>query len=234
MNNGNIRKEMKYIINKEISKNLIEEINNYVKPSDFFFQRIHNVYYDNDYYGVISRSKNSSEFKEKLRIRTYEMPSGFVKDAYVELKKKFKGITYKRRIKLKLNIVEEMFEKNDLFPVMPDGQIKQEVVYFQQKTKCFPKVYISYNRHAYVCSDGSDMRITFDSDIFTREKNLSLKTNEEDILFGHEELVIMEVKVNGSMPIWFTNVLNKYSICPTSYSKYAKIIASDILELDID
>lgn len=232
MNNGNIRKEMKYIIDKEMFDELIVDLSEYLVPSDFFKQRIHNIYYDNDHNGIIMKSKESKNFKEKLRIRTYEHDGVMVNDAYIELKKKYNGITYKRRIKTTNVAVKQMFDDDLLLPIVDDSQIKSEVLHFINKNQCRPKLYLSYYRTAYVCKDESDMRITFDSNILTRRKNLSLGTNDDDILYADNKFVIMEVKVNGSFPLWFVDALNNHGLCPTSYSKYATILASGILSVE--
>ncbi len=234
MNNGNVRSEMKYIIDKEIFNKILNDILPNVKPSEFFEQRIHNVYYDNDHDGVIRKSRDQRDYKEKMRVRAYEASDGFYKNAFMELKKKYKGITYKRRLKVPLDTINQMFKEKKLFPDIEESQATKEMKFFIQKHDCFPKVYISYNRKTYVTTGEEDMRITFDSEIFTRAVNLQLNSNSEDVIHENKDLVIMELKINGSMALWFANILKKYNVCPCPYSKYGKIVLSGVLAIEYD
>lgn len=83
-----------------------------------------------------------------------------------------------------------------------------------------PKVFIGYSRKAFFGMDDNDFRLTFDSKIITRRGNLSLETDcfGEDIL--QENQYLMEVKILGAMPIWFTNILSELEIYNTHFSKY--------------
>ena len=68
--------------------------------------------------------------------------------------------------------------------------------------------------------DDRDFRLTFDSKIITRRDNLSLESGcfGQDIL--QESQYLMEVKILGAMPTWFTNILSELEIYNTHFSKY--------------
>lgn len=59
--------------------------------------KICNIYYDTDDWRLIRASIEKPVYKEKLRVRSYGVPDegGSV---FVELKKKYDGVVYKRRI----------------------------------------------------------------------------------------------------------------------------------------
>ena len=60
---------------------------------------IRNLYFDTDHYRLIRHSIDKPTYKEKLRIRSYESAS-FDSIVFVELKKKYDHVVYKRRIPL--------------------------------------------------------------------------------------------------------------------------------------
>ena len=62
--------------------------------------RIYSIYYDTANHDVIRQNSSKPVYKEKLRIRSYDVPSGD-SPVFVELKKKLLGTVYKRRISLK-------------------------------------------------------------------------------------------------------------------------------------
>lgn len=66
---------------------------------------ITSLYFDTDHYDLIRTSLEKPGFKEKLRLRCYGQPAR-EDDVYLELKKKFDGVVYKRRISLPLRGAE--------------------------------------------------------------------------------------------------------------------------------
>ena len=68
-------------------------------PDEHGESTICNIYYDTADYRLIRASLEKPAYKEKLRLRSYGVtePGG---EVFLELKKKYKGIVYKRRITL--------------------------------------------------------------------------------------------------------------------------------------
>lgn len=56
-----------------------------------------NIYYDTGDWRLIRKSLEKPVYKEKLRVRSYGVPTGDDK-VFVELKKKYDGVVYKRRV----------------------------------------------------------------------------------------------------------------------------------------
>ena len=76
---------------------------------------IRNIYFDTDTYRLIRRSLEKPAYKEKLRIRSYQTasPDDLV---FVELKKKYKSVVYKRRLTLPEIQARDSFENGSLLP----------------------------------------------------------------------------------------------------------------------
>lgn len=161
---------------------------------------------------------DSKVYKEKLRIRSYGAVNHNEK-VFLEIKKKYKGIVYKRRISL-LYAEADGYIYNDLKP--KTSQIFKEIDYsmnFYNHPK--PRMLVMYERLAYYLKEFPEVRITFDTNLRYRgnDLNLSLPTNGIPIL--DENTVIMEIKTNGAMPIFLSKTLEQCGIYPTSFSKYA-------------
>ena len=179
---------------------------------------IRNIYYDTDDYRLIRTSLDKPEYKEKLRVRSYSRITQD-DDVFVELKKKYKSVVYKRRIALQEKEVTGWLIDNGRRP--SESQIAEEIDYFKNYYKGIkPKVFLSYEREAYYPLDGTDIRITLDSNIIARDYDLSLLKGVYGDNIIDRDLTILEVKVPGAMPLPLIRFLNDNNIRKTSFSKY--------------
>lgn len=90
---------------KEQHEALLDRIAPYMTRDQYGLHTICNLYFDTDNFDLVSRSIEKPVYKEKLRIRSYGIPD---KDSqvFIELKKKYEGIVYKRRIETTLSKAE--------------------------------------------------------------------------------------------------------------------------------
>lgn len=220
------RYEKKYLLTKEQYNNLIPRLLEYMNPDEHCKSgknySIYNIYYDTENNDVIRHSTANPYYKEKLRLRSYTIPNNPDSKVFLELKKKINGIVNKRRVVLTLKEAYKFLEKGEK-PNSSDyinNQVINEIEYYLSKTTALPKVFIGYTRKAFFGMEDKDFRLTFDSKIITRRDNLSLEAGYfgEDIL--QENQYLMEVKILGAMPIWFTNILSELEIYNTHFSKY--------------
>jgi hypothetical protein len=214
------RAEKKYLLSRDKYLSLLERIKEYFEPDRYAFYTICNIYYDTDDYQLIRTSIEKPKYKEKLRIRSY----GTVQDTdpvFVELKRKYKGTVFKRRGSLSL---QEAIMYLD-YGIKPeeDDQILREIDYFINFYKPKPKFFISYERAAYVCSENRDIRLTFDSNILSRDYDLDLRKGVYGTPLLEENMYLMELKVPYSIPFWLARTLSELEIYPTSFSKYGNV-----------
>ena len=99
------RYEKKYMLTERQQENLMKQITPYIKEDKFGRYTICNIYYDTEDWELIRRSIQKPVYKEKLRVRSYGVPADDDK-AFIEIKKKYKGIVYKRRITTEAKDVE--------------------------------------------------------------------------------------------------------------------------------
>ena len=213
------RYELKYLLTPKQKEKVLAAMQPYMKLDKYGRTTIRNLYYDTDTYLLIRRSIEKLAYKEKLRIRSYSRVDGD-SIAFVELKKKYKHVVYKRRISLPYAEAtawlsgEKHTEKHT--------QIANEIDYFlDYYGSLHPTVFLSYEREAYYCNNGSDFRVTFDDTILCRQDDLSLASDVYGTPILPEGKVLMEIKCSGGIPLWMAHVLSEEKIYKTSFSKYA-------------
>lgn len=212
------RYEMKYMLTLQQKEKVLAAMEPYMKLDKYGRTTIRNIYYDTDTYLLIRRSIEKPAYKEKLRIRSYSQaePDSTV---FVELKKKYKHVVYKRRISLPEEEAMEWISREN--HCHKYTQISAEVDYFLDYYETLhPAVFLSYEREAFYSNDGSDFRVTFDDTILCRQENLSLESEVYGTPLLPEGMVLMEIKCSGGIPLWMTHVLSEEHIYKTSFSKY--------------
>lgn len=229
------RKEIKYRLNSALLEVLTREFAPYLRKDKFFFEKIHNIYFDNDSDELIRISLERPVFKEKLRFRGYELDGSLYPYIFAEIKKKYRGIVYKRRCRLPLSEMREMVRGEKSFAeILGDGQVAREMLFFIKQTKCYPKLYLSYDRYSYRAKDDEDLRITFDLNILSRTENLDMSVDpESDKSLLDENEFIMEIKAGYAFPLWLTKILSKYKIYPVTFTKYGKIYENSLRKVPL-
>lgn len=212
------RYELKYLLTKEQKEKVLQAMEPYMALDQYGRTTIRNIYFDTDNYRLVRHSIEKPAYKEKLRIRSYSRaePDSTV---FVELKKKYQKVVYKRRISLREEEAMEWVLGEQQCP--QDTQISEEVDYFLKYYKYLhPVAFVSYEREAYYSKDQSDFRVTFDDTILCRQEELSLESEAYGTPLLPEGMVLMEIKCSGGVPMWMTRVLSKEHVYKTSFSKY--------------
>ncbi len=93
------RYETKYLITQHQKMILLTAMQPYMRLDQYGHSTIRNIYYDTKNYRLIRHSLEKPIYKEKLRIRSYNQATAN-SPVFVELKKKYNGIVYKRRLSL--------------------------------------------------------------------------------------------------------------------------------------
>lgn len=70
--------------------------------------------------------------------------------------------------------------------------------------------------------DNKELRITFDTNVRTRRADLRLEAGDYGNLLLDKDQMIMEIKTEGNIPLWLSQLLSEYRIYKTSFSKYGK------------
>ena len=213
------RVEKKYIIDKKTKEELLSRISSRLTPDIHGISTICSLYLDTPDYLLIRNSIEAKVYKEKLRVRSYGVPSDDSK-VFFEIKKKYKGVVYKRRVSM--TYVEMLdYLKKGTRPC--EGQIMNEIDWAMKFYRYpEPKMLIFYEREAYTCDEDEGLRITFDTNIRYRTEELSPSGKDRGKTILPSEAVILEVKTGGGMPLWLSRTLDELKIYPGKFSKYGR------------
>ena len=87
------------MVTSEQKDRVLKAMEPYMEPDKFGRSTVRNIYFDTDDFVLARHSIAKPDFKEKLRVRSYSKADA-ESTVFVELKRKFDGVVYKRRIGL--------------------------------------------------------------------------------------------------------------------------------------
>lgn len=223
------RRELKFLVPfnhyQEIVKSMApyavedpfaDESGHYKIVSLYFESPDHKIYYD---------TRNKAPFRQKLRLRMYNRFE-VTESAFFEIKQKYQNVVLKRRTVLKLNDAYRFITQEPQAQLAHDDygasnpQVLKEISSLRKMYQLSPKVIVSYERHAFLGKKDKDLRVTFDHHLTCRSDSLLLESGTEGTNFVHPNLVVMEVKVTHSVPLWLARILSDFQ-CPNQrVSKY--------------
>ena len=224
------RHEMKFLLNEEQFNLISEKIQPFMTADSYGIDTILNIYLDNENNDVVRTSLGKPAYKEKLRLRGY----GTVSDnseAFLEIKKKFRGIVYKRRLELPYKQLHE-YITNGVPPQISEQnrQVFEEIDYFIGRLELSPAIVLCYDRQAFFGNDGREVRLTVDGNIRSRRTDLDLRKGDFGELLSNQPFRVMEVKSAGGVPMWLVKILSENKIYGGSFSKYGNVFQNEILQ----
>lgn len=212
------RHEIKYLVSAEQRARLENAFEGIMIPDAHGESTICNVYYDTPDNRLIRQSLEKPVYKEKLRIRSYGRADEDGK-IFMELKKKYDGIVYKRRISLTQSDAVRYLAGEAENP--DKGQIGREIDYFiSYYGGLVPAMYLCYDRTAYFCEADDGLRVTFDKNILWRTERARLTSHPNGRQLLAPGYSLMEIKTGEAMPLWLVRLLSSMEIRPVSFSKY--------------
>lgn len=224
------RIEKKYLLTNADKKKLLPAIKSHMQKDGYHKSQVLNLYFDDKDFSLISQSIDWTDFKYKLRARSY---SGYDR-VFLEIKTKLRAPDlnpgYKRRIMITRKDFDDLINNKTTASELAaksneashDLQIAKEIDYLINRLDLSPKILITYRRESYADDDG--LRITFDDKLKYRDQNLSFnKAKHDKMYFKGEQNIIMEVKAHEALPLWFTELLSERSLYPQRFSKIGKV-----------
>jgi len=219
------RLEIKFVLTPTQCTDIYDIIKQKIPQDKFGEYLVQSVYFDTANWDVIRTSIEKPVYKEKLRLRCYNV-SDVNSTIFLELKKKMRGVVYKRRISFPMSELRGKTVRDIV--AQENCQIARELNFYLNINPVSEKAHVSYKRLAFAGEDG--LRVTFDSDIRFRTELLDYAHPEGGLPILKDKLVVMEIKTLGGMPMWLANALSAYDIFPTSFSKYGMGYKQSILK----
>lgn len=214
----------------------------FMQVDDYGEYTIKNIYYDTPDFSMIKKSLDKPIYKEKFRIRAYE-GENCDRDVFAEIKKKYEGIVYKRRIIGDFASIDDFVssaalndDSTEVFDMgLPNAfrentntQIRREIEELLKLYKPIPQAMIAYERIALYGKEDNELRLTFDRNIRGRRENLDIReTSTGDII---TDFIVMEIKVPNSIPLWLCDILSNEGLTRGSFSKYGTFFLNNIWE----
>lgn len=237
------RTETKYLLTEKQVQELLDIIEPYLSQDRYFKGTNMSVYFDTDERWLGIHSLEKPMYKEKIRVRSYGVPKSLDDMVFIEIKKKFDGVGYKRRVPIKLSDFYDFCENREAEYIGDDGslrayidkddvetftdnpQIEEEVRYCFRFYHLRPALFLAYDRTSYVDRDDPTFRLTFDRKVRSRETDLRLEAGDSgDLYFGKKDMVVMEIKSAECYPKWFVDAISRLKIYPASFSKYGRVL----------
>ncbi|AXQ79004.1 polyphosphate polymerase domain-containing protein [Streptococcus chenjunshii] len=223
------RIETKYIVAAEELSALLADLKEYLAEDDFPRSTITNIYFDNQDFQVIRDSIDRKNGREKVRMRTYVAHPTANSRVFLELKKKDKeGVGHKYRIASDLQSVLQFMENGRTTnATVDDKELIDELTSLKKRyTALSPKMYIYYERyslkekHSLEGYPQTKVRVTIDQNLIYRDYDVTMLEDRYGRDLVGEGKVIMEIKAPGEQPVWLQEIIKKYELEPTSFSKY--------------
>lgn len=254
------RCEKKYLIDATQRRTIEAAARQFMSPDDYGRTLVTSVYLDTPYRSIIARSLEKPVYKEKLRIRAYGREDGtaliflcqhglvaaraFYGDmllaipAFFELKKKYKGIVYKRRVRMSLMGAWALAHGASYEAAMTtyplacvkgsdplthhptiDVQIAHEIeAALGRYDGLEPSAAILCWRVAWAPqNEAAEPRITFDDELCYVDLAAGDPVTHPIL---EPATSVMELKTSTSLPHWITDALSSLHVYPQSFSKY--------------
>lgn len=220
------RREMKFLLDERQYNEVLEAVGDFMTEDEFGLHTIMNIYLDNRNNDLIRSSLGKPIYKEKVRLRCYGNQASDDSKAFLEIKKKYRGLTYKRRLE---RPYKELFDYiTEGSEPQTRGQVFEELDYLIKRMSLKPKIVICYDRRAFYGNTDREFRLTMDGNIRFRRNELDLREGDGGKHLMSQPFRVMEVKSVGAIPLELVRVLSRLKIYHGSFSKYGSIYSSEV------
>lgn len=215
------RVELKYLVSElqlVFLQKQLEQIMAYDKyhPNGESYT-IRSLYFDDLYDSCLQENEDSTDYREKFRIRIYNGDSSVI---HLETKEKIHGFTRKKKENLSYEACMCYINKESVGLRAEDGDLKKKLYAQIQMSHYQPVQIVEYERIAMVEPNGN-VRVTFDRNIGGTNQ---IQTFLDEVLPVTPALPlgmhILEVKYDEFLPDPIREVLNSISLKRVSFSKY--------------
>ena len=205
---------------------LIQDL--YTQRSSTSRYLVRSIYYDTFDYQIFLEKVGGHSSRAKYRIRTYGDSLAASPDIRVEIKLRQANLTQKFGSFIRIADYQHFLSRRH-WP-NPDDPVLQEFARNTHLKNLVPKVLVEYEREGYTTRDGQEIRITFDHALRTA----AARTLFPDQVFWHDHLepkVVLEVKHQGILPGWLTDLIRRHGLKIVANSKYALAVAASCKDL---
>lgn len=213
------RSELKYLVNNMKRAEINMELQRFMLPDSYSTEgsyRVKSLYFDTinnmDFYD----KRNGENIKKKIRLRTYDEKSDFLK---LECKEKVGNLQRKTSLLVNRQEAQLLMDANYEFLLFRKEKDASKIYSILMLGAYRPVVIVEYDRRAYTYPEYST-RVTFDSNVRYSEVNLNIFDENINYNYVLLENTILEVKYNKFLVNHIKKILARHSLNNVSYSKY--------------
>jgi len=233
------RLELKYLVNESMAQRIRQDVKAYcetdphnnVLSGDFGRAPgypISSCYLDSPSLAFHAAKERGDPDRLKLRIRTYSSTS----PASLEIKRRRSAVINKTRVMVERNRVEEAIsgEFTGNAKAEKESSILSDFALLAAKFGARPTLRVGYWREAFESQVDTYARVTFDRRItvaessrWYREPGKEAWNSFNDYWRSHglQNPVVLELKCETVPPVWMIDLIRKYDLRQTSFSKYS-------------
>ncbi|MFN8677245.1 MAG: polyphosphate polymerase domain-containing protein [Thermomicrobiales bacterium] len=225
------RFELKYVADRRLVEAFRQELPGKLARDphgvDGFYP-IWSTYYDSPDLRFYWEKFDGEKFRRKLRIRHYGTPGELTGDTpvFAEIKQRVNRVTQKRRVHLPYEAALRLcagIPPESADP--PDSAVIEEIEAMVRQNMLRPTTVVGYVREAFFGRDeDSGLRVTIDSRIRGRDRDLDLRWPGENRYVIPPHLSVVEMKVNERVPYWLTELIARHNISLIRVSKYCQSV----------
>lgn len=226
------RYELKYLIPESMVPAISKHIESYCELDPYSlssadrFYTVNSLYMDTPSYLFLRRKYDGAPERFNMRIRGYGGAEFFL-----ELKFKAQGFVKKHRAFCHGNVSDILASYEEEGQGVASGN-KHLFMNALHSYRAEPKVLTQYRRKAYFSKYDDYARITFDKDLrYMEETSFNLfpvesqmRHYDNETIFNDETNVILELKCPQQVPLWFIDVISKFDLTRSGFSKYASSV----------
>ena len=232
-----LRYELKYLITQRQASALIDLMQARMAPDTHGGAEgsyaIASLYFDTPDYKAYWDKLEGHEVRRKVRVRAYGgTPVTESDPVFLEIKQRVNKLMAKRRVVLPYRDAVNPVQVDDeeLHGIDDQGRaVLREVQYLQGMLHLQPACIVRYDRLAFEGGEHfPDLRVTFDSNLRGQVRDLALTTGpESERRILSPERMILEVKVNRTVPFWLSQALSLEGCVLRRISKYCATLETN-------
>lgn len=179
---------------------------------------VRSLYFDTYNYKLFLEKIGGNSDRTKFRIRTYGITPEDKPDIRVEIKVRQANLTMKYGAFITLEDCDSFLNHHHW-----DNRGDPVLLEFERQSHLLnlaPKTLVEYRREGFLTKDGNDIRITFDHRIKSAP---ACKLFPQHIFWHvhHEQMIVMEIKHQESIPSWLHQVIKNHGLRVVSNSKFS-------------
>jgi hypothetical protein len=178
---------------------------------------VHSLYLDSPDWRIFRETRNGNFARFKLRARVYDFAG--VSPVFLEVKaRQGEAMTKTRAVVSREDGVAVL---DGRLPGCAPSAALDNFRDHMDRYRAVPRVWVTYDRSAWVGGDRGLVRVTFDSKVRCGTPTVGLEPPEQwyDLPLV-EGLVVLEIKYSGSYPRWVAELVRTHDLERKSMSKY--------------